>query len=73
MWERCRSGAAEVPWRCWGCGEKVLGSCQDVLDNMRDVLEGKRVACVLRVGVGIPSSLYTAPAKEGPHKGRKVF
>ena len=51
----------------------MLGSCQDVLDSMRDVLERKRVACVWCVGVGIPSSQYTAPVKGGPYKGREAI
>ena len=36
-------------------------------------MERGRVECVWGVGVGIPSSLYTAPVKGGPYKGRKVI
>ena len=62
-----------MPGRCWGCGGEALGRCQDVLDSMRDVMERKMVVCVWGVGVGISSSLYTAPVKGGPYKGRKVI
>ena len=69
--ERCRRGAGEVLAMCWqGAGqvlERRLGGAGGGVGNVR----GGAAEVLERRWVGMPSSLYMAPAQGRLYKGRK--